>query len=73
MKEEKIIPPQVAALRKGSGQTLRRRAEEALKESEEKYRSLAASVDSMYLVDRDCAYLFMNEGIIKEGFYENIS
>jgi|SRR3989339_544001 len=62
MKEEKITPPQVAALWKGSGQTLRKRAEEALKESEEKYRSLAASVDSMYLVDRDCAYLFMNEG-----------
>ena len=37
-------------------------AEEALKESEEKYRSLAASVDSMYLVDRDLTYLFMNEG-----------
>jgi len=42
--------------------TDRKRAEEALKESEEKYRSLAASVDSMYLVDRDCTYLFMNEG-----------
>ena len=40
----------------------RKRAEEALKESEEKYRSLAASVDSMYLMDRDCTYLFMNEG-----------
>ena len=39
-----------------------KRAEEALKESEEKYRSLAASVDSMYLVDRDLTYLFMNEG-----------
>jgi PAS domain S-box-containing protein len=42
--------------------TVRKQAEEALKESEEKYRSLAASVDSMYLMNRDCTYLFMNEG-----------
>jgi len=42
--------------------TERKQAEAALQESEEKYRSLAASVDSMYLVDRDCSYLFMNEG-----------
>jgi len=39
----------------------RRQADLALKEAEEKYRSLAASVDSMFLVDRDCTYLFMNE------------
>jgi PAS domain S-box-containing protein len=42
--------------------TDRKRAEDTLKESEMKYRSLAASIDSMYLVDRDCTYLFMNEG-----------
>ena len=42
--------------------TERMRAEAALKEAAEKYRSLAASVDSMYLVDRDCTYLLMNEG-----------
>ena len=42
--------------------TERKRGREALQESEEKYRSLAASVDSMYLVDRDCTYLLMNEG-----------
>jgi PAS domain S-box-containing protein len=41
--------------------TGRKRAEEALRESEEKYRSLASTADSMYIVDRDCAYLFMNE------------
>ncbi|MCX5845071.1 MAG: PAS domain S-box protein, partial [Deltaproteobacteria bacterium] len=41
--------------------TERKRTEEALRESEEKYRSLASSADSMYLVDRDCKYLFMNE------------
>jgi len=37
------------------------RAEEALQASEERYRSLASSVDSMYLVDKDCRYLLMNE------------
>jgi len=42
--------------------TERKWGEEVLKESEEKYRSLAASVDSMYLVDRDGTYLFTNEG-----------
>ena len=40
----------------------RKRAEEALPVSEEKYRSLVESTeDSIYLVDRDCRYLFMNE------------
>lgn len=60
------------AIRDGSGKiiscleiarniTERFRAEEALRESEEKYRSLASTADSMYLVDRDGRYLFMNE------------
>ncbi|HBR10505.1 TPA: hypothetical protein DD712_04590 [Candidatus Acetothermia bacterium] len=41
--------------------TQRKRGEEALRESEEKYRSLVESTeDSIYLVDRDCRYLFMN-------------
>ncbi len=40
----------------------RKEAEEMLGQSIEKYRSLASSIDSMYLVDRDCKYLFMNEG-----------
>jgi PAS domain S-box-containing protein len=35
-----------------------------LQESEEKYRSLASTVDLMYLVDRDCSYLSMNEGYL---------
>ncbi|NIP40178.1 MAG: PAS domain S-box protein, partial [Candidatus Aenigmarchaeota archaeon] len=37
------------------------RADRALQESEGKYRSLVESTDdSIYLVDRNCRYLFMN-------------
>lgn len=40
----------------------KRRAEEELWINEEKYRSLVESTeDSIYLVDRNCRYLFMNE------------
>ncbi|MDH5769640.1 MAG: PAS domain S-box protein, partial [Nitrospirota bacterium] len=35
---------------------------ERIKESEEKYRSLVESTeDSIYLIDRNCKYLFMNK------------
>ena len=42
-------------------ETERKRAEEALRESEEKYRSLASTEDSMYSIDRECRYRFMNK------------
>ena len=42
--------------------TERIQLEEELKKGEAKYRSLVESTDdSIYLVDRDCAYLFVNE------------
>jgi diguanylate cyclase (GGDEF)-like protein/PAS domain S-box-containing protein len=46
--------------------TERRQIEEQLKISEAKYRSLVDSTDdSIYLVDRKCRYLFMNEKHVK--------
>jgi len=41
--------------------TERKRAEEVLIESREQYRSLASAEDSMYLVDRESRFLFMND------------
>ncbi len=40
----------------------RKASEERLRKSEERYRVLAYSIDSMYLVDPECRYLFVNEG-----------
>ncbi len=46
--------------------TERKKMEEVLLESEEKYRSLVESTaDSIYLVDRDCRYLFINRENLK--------
>lgn len=42
--------------------TERKQAEDKLKKSEQEYRSLVESTeDSVYLVDRDCRYLFLND------------
>ncbi|UCF86781.1 MAG: diguanylate cyclase [Nitrospiraceae bacterium] len=42
--------------------TARRKSEIALKESEERYRALVESTDdSIYLVDRNCQYIFVNK------------
>jgi len=41
--------------------------EQELRESEEKYRSLASTVDSLFVVDRNCRFLFANESFL--AFY----
>jgi len=41
--------------------TERKLAESALRESEEKYRSLATTADLMYMIDRNFRYTLMNE------------
>ncbi|MFZ0928947.1 MAG: hypothetical protein WAN11_10125, partial [Syntrophobacteraceae bacterium] len=38
-----------------------RKLENALRESEEKYRSLANTADPMYMIDRTFNYMFMND------------
>ncbi len=44
--------------------TERKLANEALRESEERYRSLASTVDLLLLVDRNSQYLFANENYL---------
>jgi PAS domain S-box-containing protein len=43
----------------------RQRSIEKIRENEAKFRSIVTHVDSMYLVNRDCTYLFMNERHLK--------
>ena len=63
---EEIVAERTAKLRNTNEElhreiAERKQVEEALRESEEKYRSLATTADSMYIVDKDYKYLFMNE------------
>ena len=59
IQELKDLRRKIAELEKT--ETGRKRAEEELRESEEKYRSLAFAEDPMYFVDRECRYQFMNK------------
>jgi len=66
MKDEKKTKKQLISelieLRQKIAEFEMKKAEEALQESEEKYRSLVESTeDSIYLVDRSYNYLFMNK------------
>jgi diguanylate cyclase (GGDEF)-like protein/PAS domain S-box-containing protein len=66
-KTKRQLIEELSALRRQSAELKRlekkqRQASEALRGSEEKYRSLVESAeDSMYLVNDRCAYLFMNK------------
>lgn len=44
--------------------TERKLVEQKLAESEAKYRSLASTMDRLFLVDRDCRYLFANQAYL---------
>ncbi|HAM49621.1 MAG TPA: hypothetical protein DCP92_02590, partial [Nitrospiraceae bacterium] len=57
-------------------ESMSRQAESRLRENEEKYRSLVDSTeDSIYLIDRDYRYLFMNKkhltrlGLLGDQFF----
>jgi PAS domain S-box-containing protein len=54
----------VAAIEMVEDITERIKMQERLQESEQKYRSLSSTVDSMYLVDNESRYLLMNEGYL---------
>ncbi len=53
----------------------RKQIEEALRNSHANYRALAETSDSMYLLDRDCRFVFANDshlniiGLTKEGIF----
>jgi len=53
--------------------TQRRQIEKNIRESEERYRSLSSTVDSMYLVDKDGRFLFANEYYHKRASLDGLS
>ncbi len=58
----RLLPAVRKALREAGEQRDRKQVERMLEESEEKYRSLVESTeDSIYVVDKECKYLFMNK------------
>jgi PAS domain S-box-containing protein len=61
----RLAPAVERELKEAESRGQRKRMENDLKEASEKLRSLTSYVDSMYLVDKNCTYLFMNERHLK--------
>jgi PAS domain S-box-containing protein len=61
----RLAPAVERELKEAKSRGQRKRMENDLKEASEKLRSLTSYVDSMYLVDKNCTYLFMNERHLK--------
>ncbi|MGD1154114.1 MAG: PAS domain S-box protein [Syntrophales bacterium] len=65
-KKKQVLIQELVSLRERiveleQSESERKKTEDALRETEERYRALASSADSMYLVDRECRYQFMND------------
>lgn len=65
--EERTLELQTANKKLVDEMNERKKADENLRNSEEKYRSLVESTDDfIYMVDRDCNYLFINSKHLKK-------
>jgi len=65
-KKKQVLIQELVSLRERiveleQSESERKKAEDAALEVEERYRALASSADSIYLVDRECRYQFMND------------
>ena len=69
IQELKDLRRKIAGLEKS--ETDRKRTEEALRESEEKYRSLTSTEDSMYFVDRRRPVSVYEQGPLVEAWPVN--